>query len=82
MKHYKPPPALFLTEKKITNCNRSKHVDLVGDGFATHVANFERLRANITRAVATEEDHVARPLHADGAAVGLLDFGDFVLEHL
>ena len=42
------------------------------------MANLERLRANITRGVAAEEDHVARPLHADGAAVGLLDFGDFV----
>lgn len=55
-------------------------VDLLGDCFAAHVADLERLGALGAGAVAAQEGHVAAPFHADAAAVCLFDFHDFALE--
>lgn len=55
-------------------------VDLLGDGFAAHVTDLERLGALGAGAVAAQEGHVAAPLHADAAAVRFLNLHDFALE--
>jgi hypothetical protein len=55
-------------------------INLLGDGLTTHVTGLQSGRALLTCSMATEKHHIASPLHAYGAAVGLLNLSYFRLQ--
>lgn len=55
-------------------------IDLLRDGLTTHVTYLQSGRALLTCSMATEKHHITSPLHAYGAAVGLLNLSYFRLQ--
>lgn len=55
-------------------------IDLLEDGFATHVTGSKRFSTMRTGAMATEEGYIPTTLHTNAAVVRLLVFLDLVLQ--